>query len=462
MIGETLRVYYVFGDPVDNPKLRQDGAMDGFKFDQVYNPIVGYYGKTRFSGDVFEVGMSMTGEGLDLIKRFEGCRLEAYKCPAGVWTIGYGSTYYEDGTDVKQGDKITKERADKLFLSIVSGFESDVRNAVKSDITTNMFNALVSFTFNLGVENLNKSTLLKKVNTNPYDPTIADEFAKWNKAGGKVLKGLIERRKSEAELYFKYTSRCNKHSGFDYVAPEGTPVKAVSSGIVTKVRIGRKSKDKTCALRRWLLENNNQLKEEKCRISGSTSFLDNLNFSTQKNICNDCKYRKDKSGSCYGMQIWLKLSKHTKDYAFYAHLSGLDNKIWSLIRSRIDDKVYDYDVNLEIDRGRILGYSGCTGNASTMKQYQEHLHFEYRTGDAESGSDKNPNSIIKTKFYLNKIGIDDLVKSIMDERKGIEKLKTLYKNKRIDEEGLSLIFKDLDCFKEYYIHKEEIKFSSYV
>ena len=460
-VNDTFRVPYVFGDPVDDPKIRQDGAMDGFKYSQVYNPIVGYYGKTRFN-DALEIGMSMTEEGLNMIKGFEKCELSAYKCPAGVWTIGYGNTYYEDGMKVKQGDIITKERAEDLFLFIVSDYENNVRKAVKSNITVEMFNALVSFTYNVGVENLNSSTLLKKVNTNPYDPTIANEFAKWNKSKGKVLKGLIRRRKAEAELYFKSIGKGNKHSGFDYIAPEGTPVKAVSSGIVTKIRIGRRSKGKPCAFRKWLLENNNQLKEEKCQIADSTPLLGDLNFMTQKKLCNNCKYRKDDSGNCYGMQMWLKLSKHTDDYAFYAHLSGLSHEIWSLIKNKINDKIFDYNVNLEIDRGSLLGYSGCTGNASTMKQYQEHLHFEYRTGEAESGSDKIPNNIVKTKFYLNDVGVDKLIESIIDERKGIEKLKKLYNNKRIDEEGLYMIFKDLDCFKEYYIHKKEIKFSSYV
>ena len=133
---------------------------------------------------------------------FEGCRLEAYLCPASVPTIGYGSTYYEDGRPVKLGDAITQERADQLFEAIAEDFAKRVRSLLKIGLNENQFSALVSFTYNVGVANLKKSTLLKKVNINPSDTTITDEFLKWNKAGGKVLAGLTRRREEEAKLYF--------------------------------------------------------------------------------------------------------------------------------------------------------------------------------------------------------------------------------------------------------------------
>lgn len=148
--------------------------------------------------------MKLNTEGLSLIKKYERCKLTAYKCPAGVWTIGYGNTFYEDGTKVKQGDKITQQRADELFKNIVEKkFAEPIRKLITSYVTDNMFNAIVSFTYNLGIGNLKSSTLLKKVNANPNDKTIADEFAKWTKSGGKVLSGLVKRRKAEADLYFK-------------------------------------------------------------------------------------------------------------------------------------------------------------------------------------------------------------------------------------------------------------------
>lgn len=145
-----------------------------------------------------EIGVN----GLALIKKFEGCKLKAYQDSVGVWTIGYGNTYYENMVNVKKGDIITQARAEQLFPLIVSKFASGVRKRVKSTINQNQFDALVSFTYNVGFGNFDKSTLLKKVNASPYDDSITSEFMKWNKAGGKVLKGLTARRKAEAHLYF--------------------------------------------------------------------------------------------------------------------------------------------------------------------------------------------------------------------------------------------------------------------
>lgn len=142
--------------------------------------------------------MKINKEGLELIKKFEGLKLKSYLCPAKVWTIGYGHT-----KGVKEGQKITEEEATKLLLEDISIFENGVNKLTQSKISENQFSALVSFTFNLGLGNLKSSTLLKKVNNDPNDPTIKDEFVKWNKAGGKVLLGLTNRRKDEANLYFK-------------------------------------------------------------------------------------------------------------------------------------------------------------------------------------------------------------------------------------------------------------------
>ena len=145
--------------------------------------------------------MEINKAGKDLIKKFEGCKLKAYKCPANVWTIGFGNTFYEDGTKVKEGDAITQERADELFDIIISDFVRMTDALVKSDVTENNFSALVSFTFNVGTGNLKKSTLLKKVNANPKDPSIKAEFMKWTRANNVVLKGLVRRREAEAKLY---------------------------------------------------------------------------------------------------------------------------------------------------------------------------------------------------------------------------------------------------------------------
>lgn len=141
-------------------------------------------------------------KGIPIIRKFEGLKLKAYLCPANVWTIGYGNTFYENGSKVQEGDKITIERSDKLLFFVVQKFEAEVKKLVKSEINENQLGALTSFGFNVGAGNLAKSTLLKKVNANPNDLTIRDEFNRWTKSWGKVLNGLVARRKAEADLYF--------------------------------------------------------------------------------------------------------------------------------------------------------------------------------------------------------------------------------------------------------------------
>lgn len=129
-------------------------------------------------------------------------KLKAYKCPAGIWTIGAGNTFYEDGTRVKEGDVITEERAYQLLRNILKTFEQHVDNMTVDTISQRQFDALVSFCYNVGPANLKSSTLLKKVNANPNDSTIKDEFRKWSRAAGKVLKGLQRRREEELAHYF--------------------------------------------------------------------------------------------------------------------------------------------------------------------------------------------------------------------------------------------------------------------
>ena len=140
--------------------------------------------------------------GIPIIRKFEGLRLKAYLCQAGVPTIGWGNSFYENGSKVQLGDKITLDRADRLLFFIVAKFEGEVNKLVTSEINENQLGALTSFAFNVGTGNLKKSTLLKKVNINPNDPLIRNEFMRWTKAGGQVLKGLVTRRQAEADLYF--------------------------------------------------------------------------------------------------------------------------------------------------------------------------------------------------------------------------------------------------------------------
>ena len=139
--------------------------------------------------------MKISQEGLSLIKKFEGCELEAYKCSAGVLTIGYGST-----KGVKEGDSITQQEADELLLHEMDEYESYINDMVKSDLKQNEFDSLVSWVFNLGPSNLSSSTLLQKLNNKDWDD-VPSQIKRWNKAGGKVLQGLIRRREAEALLF---------------------------------------------------------------------------------------------------------------------------------------------------------------------------------------------------------------------------------------------------------------------
>ncbi|MCQ2232128.1 MAG: lysozyme [Paludibacteraceae bacterium] len=140
--------------------------------------------------------MTIGIDGINLIKHFEGCRLESYQDSVGVWTIGYGHTQ-----GVFAGQRITQADAEALLRQDLANFSKSVSNIVPSNVSQNQFDALVSFAYNLGVKNLKTSTLLKKVKDNPNDPTIADEFGRWVYAGGKKLTGLVRRRESEAKLY---------------------------------------------------------------------------------------------------------------------------------------------------------------------------------------------------------------------------------------------------------------------
>lgn len=139
--------------------------------------------------------MKISAEGLALIKKFEGCELEAYQDAVGVWTIGYGHI-----KGVKEGMTITKEQAEEMLLEELVEYENYVLEAVNHQLDQCMFDALVSWTYNLGPSNLNASTMLKVLNAGNYEG-VPEQIKRWNKAGGKVLTGLVRRREAEALLF---------------------------------------------------------------------------------------------------------------------------------------------------------------------------------------------------------------------------------------------------------------------
>lgn len=139
---------------------------------------------------------------LEIIKQFEGCRLEAYKCPSGIPTIGYGNTTYLDGSKVQMGDKITQADAEVMLQKTVEGFKTQVKRIVPGTLPEGAVDALTSFVYNVGCAALQKSTLLKRIKENPMNlKSIEAEFSRWNKGGGKVLPGLVRRRAMEYKMY---------------------------------------------------------------------------------------------------------------------------------------------------------------------------------------------------------------------------------------------------------------------
>ena len=142
--------------------------------------------------------MNISQNGIELIKKFEGCRLEAYKCPAGILTIVYGHT----GSEVRLGQKITQEQAEKYLKQDLTIHSNNVSRLVKVPLNQNQYDALVSFEYNVGYGNFASSTMLKLLNQKKYSEAAA-QFGRWVYANKKVLQGLVRRRAAEKELFVK-------------------------------------------------------------------------------------------------------------------------------------------------------------------------------------------------------------------------------------------------------------------
>lgn len=148
--------------------------------------------------------MKISNNGIELIKQFEGLSLKPYLDAVNIPTIGFGNTFYEDGTKVTLKDKpITEQRATELLEFIANKtFGENINKVVKVPLNQNQFDALVSFSYNIGNKNFNWSTLLKKLNQSDYEGCSL-EFGRWNQANGKILNGLVLRRQKERELFLK-------------------------------------------------------------------------------------------------------------------------------------------------------------------------------------------------------------------------------------------------------------------
>ena len=170
--------------------------------------------------------MKTSPSGLELIKEFEGLRLKAYKCPAAVWTVGFGHTSAAGDPVVTSGLVITKAEAEEILKCDLVQYEDAVRKLVKVVLTQSQFDALVSFTYNVGEAQFSRSTLLKRVNAGRFNEVPA-EFMKWTKGGGKELPGLVRRRRAEVKLWRGMDTDTPIHH--DEARAEPDPPKAIKS-----------------------------------------------------------------------------------------------------------------------------------------------------------------------------------------------------------------------------------------
>jgi lysozyme len=189
--------------------------------------------------------MKMTKQGLDLIKQWEGFRAKAYRCPAGVWTIGYGHTSMAGKPDVKPGMAISKAEGERILMNDLRVYEAGVRSAIKVNLTSNQYSACVSLCYNIGVGAFRRSSVARFCNRSQWK-NAADAFALWNKAGGKVLPGLVRRRAAEASLFLK-SSNARDEIRPIVDEPKGKPMALsttnLAAGVTAAAGITAASKD---------------------------------------------------------------------------------------------------------------------------------------------------------------------------------------------------------------------------
>ena len=168
------------------------GSLSQVQVDQINNLVAGFQQKLK----------TVSTAGINLICSFEGLRLNAYDDGVGVWTIGFGTTIYPNGIKVKKGDTCTEAQAKAYMAHDLKKFESAVNSAVTMSINQNQFDALVSLAYNIGTNAFKNSTLVKKLNAGDIRGAAA-QFDVWNKGGGKVMQGLVNRRAVERKLFEK-------------------------------------------------------------------------------------------------------------------------------------------------------------------------------------------------------------------------------------------------------------------
>jgi lysozyme len=191
--------------------------------------------------------MKLTKQGLDLIKEFEGFRGKAYRCPAGVWTIFFGHTSMAGPPVVKPGMTGSKAEGERVLLNDLKVYEAGVRNAITVDLTPNQYSACVSLCYNIGVGAFRRSSVARFCNKRQWK-NAADAFMLWNKAGGRVLPGLVRRRAAEAALFLKGDARREREDVRPIVdEPKGKPMALsttnMAAGVTAAAGITAATKD---------------------------------------------------------------------------------------------------------------------------------------------------------------------------------------------------------------------------
>jgi lysozyme len=181
--------------------------------------------------------MQMSQEGIDaLLKKYEGCKLKAYRCPANICTIGYGHTSAAGAPIVLDGMTLTQKQCDDILRKDLVKFETAVHDMVTQPLNQHQFDVLVDFAYNAGVGNLKTSTLLKKVNGADFDAVPA-ELMKWTKGGGKVLPGLVKRRQAESAWWVSdnpikvsiNSEEPSEHEHEQRVEPDSVPIPSMAN-----------------------------------------------------------------------------------------------------------------------------------------------------------------------------------------------------------------------------------------
>ena len=180
--------------------------------------------------------MQTNEDGLNLIKIYEGLRLKAYKDPVGILTIGYGHTSAAGEPKVTEGMTITKEQAEAILRRDLQKYEKAVDDAITADLTENQFAACVSLCYNIGPGAFAKSSVARFINAGRF-ADAADAFALWNRAGGKILPGLVKRRAAEAALFVKGSGNIDtpKEERPPVETPQGKPMSLSTTNVAAGV-----------------------------------------------------------------------------------------------------------------------------------------------------------------------------------------------------------------------------------